>query len=490
MSATSTVKRSRRAAGAVADGPLYRRLAEELAGLVTSGALRPGDRLPGVRGLARQRRVSLATVLAAYRLLEDRGVIEVRPQSGHYVASRPLVPVPRPEPSRPPVAREDVNVAELIQDLLARVNDPGVVPFGVATSDPSVYPGRRLNTILARLARDPALLGIAYGPPRGQPELVHQIVRRAVAQGITIDPSEILVTNGATEGIQIALRTVCRPGDTILVESPTYYGILNLAQSLGLKVVELPTCTEEGLEPQHMEAVLRRLKARVLITMPTAHNPLGATMPEVERQRLVDVCVEHGVTIIEDQVYAELYYDTPRPRSLRAFADKKADIISIGSFSKTLAAGYRVGWIAAGRHSAMAGRTGFATSMQANALAQLAIAEYLAGHGAEHHLRGLRQRYRGQVADYSCSIAKHFPAGTKVTRPTGGHLLWVELPEQVDALQLARRALKMGIGIMPGHVFAPGERYQNCFRLNCGFALDDRLESKVADLGQLVGRAM
>jgi len=440
--------------------------------------------------LARQRRVSLATVLAAYRLLEDRGVIDVRPQSGHYVASRPLVAAPRPEPSRPPVAREEVNVAELVEDLLSRVNDPGVVPFGVASTDPAAYPGRRLNTILARLARDPALLGITYGPPRGQPELIHQIVRRAVAQGITLDPSEILVTNGATEGIQIALRTVTRPGDTILVESPTYYGILNLAEGLGLKVVELPTCTEEGLEPQHIEPVLRRLKARVLVTMPTAHNPLGSTMPEVERKKLVDVCSEYGVTIIEDGVYAELHYDTPRPRSLRAFADRRADIISIGSFSKTVAAGYRVGWLAAGKHIKAIGRSGFSNSMQANALAQLAIAEYLAGHGAEHHLRGLRQRYRSQVADFSCAIAKYFPPGTKLTRPTGGHLLWLQLPEGVDALQLARKALKVGIGLMPGRVFAPGERYVNCLRFNCGFPMTDRLESKVAELGQLVVRAM
>jgi DNA-binding transcriptional MocR family regulator len=490
MGATSTVRKSVPAPAAPAAGPLYRRLAEELSELVARGALRPGDRLPGVRGLARQRRLSLATVLAAYRLLEDRGVIEVRPQSGHYVASRPTSPVPLPEPSRPPVAREDVNVAELIQDLLARVNDPGVVPFGVATSDPSAYPGRRLNTILARLARDPAVLGVGYGPPRGQPELIHQIIRRGVAQGITLDPGEIQITNGATEGIQIALRTLCRPGDTILVESPTYYGILNLAQSLGLKVVELPTCTEEGLEPQHMEAVLKRLKARVLVTMPTVQNPLAATMPEVERKRLVEVCIEYGVTIVEDTAYAELHYESPRPRSLRAFGDRRADIITVGSFSKTLAAGYRVGWLAAGRHREMAGRTGFATSMQANALAQLAIAEYLAGHGAEHHLRGLRQRFRGQVADYSCSIAKYFPTGTKVTRPTGGHMLWVELPEEVDTLQLARKALKSGIGIMPGRVFAPGERYLNCFRLNCGFGLDDRLESKLAELGQMVARAM
>jgi len=481
MTATSTVEHH-------FAGPLYVRLAEELASQMATGALRPGDRLPGVRGLARQRRVSLATVLAAYRRLEDRNLIQVRPQSGHYVSHRPVLAVPRPEPSRPVASRETVDVAELVQDVLARVTDPSIAPFGVATADTAGFPGRRLNAILARLARDPAVLGIGYGPPRGQPELIHQIVRRAVGQGVTLDPGELLITNGATEALQIALRTVCRPGDTILVESPTYYGILNLAESLGLKVIELPTCTEEGLETKRMESVLRRLKARALITMPTAHNPLGATIPEVDRRRLVEVCVEYGVTIIEDGVYSELFYEDPRPRSLRAFGDRKADILSIGSFSKTLAAGYRVGWLAASRHVAEAGQMRFATSMQANALAQLAIAEYLAGHGAEHHLRGLRQRYRGQVADYSRAIASYFPEGTKVTRPTGGHLLWVELPESVDTLHLARRALKAGIGIMPGRVFAPGERYQNCFRLNCGYAMDDRLESKVAELGTLVAR--
>jgi DNA-binding transcriptional MocR family regulator len=494
--ATSTVKRGLPSAkGArsrrpnrhdAAPDPLYRQLADELTEMIATGALRPGDRLPGVRGLSLQRRVSLSTVLAAYRRLEDRGVVEVRPQSGHYVASRPLLSVPRPEPSRPPVVREEVNVAEMIQDILSLVNDPNVAPFGVATSDPTVYPGRRLNGILARIARESPTNGISYGPTRGHADLIHQIVRRAVAQGMRVDPGEVIVTNGATEAMWIALRAMTQPGDTVLVESPTYYGILNLAQSLGLKVVELPTCTEEGIEPQHMATVLRKLRAKVLITMPTTHNPLGIAMPEKERAHLMEVCAEHGVTVIEDGVYADLHYEAPRPRPLRAFAPKGTDVLSIGSFSKTLAAGYRVGWLLAGRHVDAALKLRFSTSMQTNGLAQLAIAEYLAGYGAEHHLRGLRQRFKGQVADYSCAIARHFPDGTKVTRPTGGHILWVELPEEVDSLVLAKRALKAGIGIMPGRVFAPGDRYLNHFRLNCGFALNDRLESKLAELGKMV----
>ena len=489
--ATSTVKRPPLKLvdprGAAPD-PLYRQLADELAGMVANGALRPGDRLPGVRGLARQRRVSLSTVLAAYRRLEDRGVIEVRPQSGHYVSRRPMLLAPLPEPSRPSLAREEVNVAGLVQSILTQVNDHNVVPFGVATADVTGFPGRRLNAILARIARESAANGIGYGPPRGQSELIHQVVRRALTHGATLDPREVIITNGATEAMWIALRTLTRPGDTILVESPTYYGVLNLAQALELKVVELPTCTEEGLETKRMEGALRRVKARALITMPTSHNPLGATIPEADRRRLVEVCTEFGVTIIEDGVYADLFYDDPRPRPLRAFGDRRADIVSIGSFSKTLAAGYRVGWLAAGRHVEAALHLRFATSMQTNGLAQLAIAEYLAGHGAEHHLRGLRQRYRNQVADYRGAVARHFPDGTKVTRPTGGHLLWVELPEKVDTLRLAQRALKAGIGIMPGRVFAPGERYANCFRLNCGYALDDRLESKLAELGKMAGQ--
>lgn len=472
-----------------APDPLYRQLADELAGQVANGALRPGDRLPGVRGLARQRRVSLSTVLAAYRRLEDRGVIEVRPQSGHYVAPRPMLVVPRPEPSRPSLTREDVNVAELVQGILTMVNEPGVVPFGVATSDVTAYPGRRLNAILARLARESASNGIGYGPIRGQPELIHQIVRRALGTGAILDPGEVIVTNGATEAMWIALRTLTRPGDTILVESPTYYGILNLAQALELRVVELPTCTAEGLETKRMEAALRRVRARVLVTMPTVHNPLGATIPEEDRRRLVDICTEYGVTIIEDGVYADLYYDDPKPRPLRAFGDRRADILSIGSFSKSLAAGYRVGWLNAGRHVTDALRLRFATSLQTNVLAQLAIAEYLAGHGAEHHLRGLRQRYQRQVADYANAVARHFPGGTKVTRPSGGHLLWLELPPTVDTIRLAPKALKSGIGIMPGRVFTAGDRYANFLRLNCGYALDDRLESKLAELGRLVAQA-
>ena len=241
---------------------LYQRLADELAALIERRALRPGDRLPSVRGYSRQKRVSLATVLRTYQVLEDRGYIEVRPQSGHYV--RGALPLP-PSPSlrRVAPARAEVKLADLIWELLSHVNDPGLAPFGVATAAPEHYPARRLGRLLARVARDADWTGVAYGHPAGHELLLHQLVRRGVAVGIALSPDELVVTNGCTEAIQLALRALTRPGDAVLVESPSYYGFLELAESLGLVVVEVETDPETGVGLDALEAAIRRTRPRV-----------------------------------------------------------------------------------------------------------------------------------------------------------------------------------------------------------------------------------
>ena len=479
---TSTVRapagRRRRARQA-----LYRGLADELSGLIGSGALRPGDRLPSVRELSRGRRVSIATVLAAYRLLEDRRLLEPRPQSGHYVAAVPAPLPPRPAIRIAPSRRSDVRLADLINEMQERVNDPTLAPFGVATADPALYPARRLNAILSRLARDPERLGIDYGPPAGHEALIHEVVRRAVRQGIPADPREVVVTNGCTEAVFLALRAVTKPGDTLLVESPTYSGFLAHAEALGLHVAEVTTCTEEGLEPDRLAAALRRTRPAALALTATCHNPLGVTIPESSRQAIVTLCAEAGVAIVEDAVYAELHFDRA-PRPLRAF-DAGGTVLHCASVSKTLAAGYRIGWVLAGARAPRVRALKAATSYQTNVLSQLAVAEFLGGRQMDLHLRRLRERLRCQVGDYGMAIGRHFPAEVRVSRPSGGHLLWVELAEGTNASDLCRRALEVGIGVMPGELFSPSGTYRHCLRLNAGFPLTAERERALARLGRL-----
>ena len=464
---------------------LYQRLADELVGLMEARVLRPGDRLPSVRGYSRQKRVSVATVLRTYQLLEDRGYLEVRPQSGHYVSASGGHLAPSPSVRRPSFAKEEVRVADLAWELLARVNDKGLAPFGLATAAPEHYPARRLSRILARVTREAGVAGVIYGSPVGHEALLHQVARRALGAGLTVQPDELLITNGCTEAIQLALRALMRAGEVLLVESPSYYGFLETAESLGLRVAEVPTDPETGVSLDHLDAAIRRTRPRAFLTNPTFHNPLGFLVPDDRKREQLALLARHGVAVVEDDLYGDLYFGDTRPAPLKAF-DQTGDVILCSSFSKTLAPGFRVGWVAAGRHIERIRKLKLASSIHTNTLAQLALAEYLSGGGAEHHLRRIRQAFRAQVADYSLAIARLFPEGTRVSRPQGGHLLWVELARGKDTMELSRRALARRVGIVPGRVFSAGDTYGHCFRLNCGFPLRGDNEGALETLAGLV----
>ena len=477
----STVRRGR---SVRRDRVLYQRLADELVGLIETRVLRPGDRLPSVRTYSRQKRVSLATVLRTYQLLEDRGYLDVRPQSGHYVSSAGGQLAPSPSVPRPSFAKEEVRVADLAWELLARVNDKGLAPFGLATAAPEHYPARRLSRILARVSRESGVASVIYGPPAGHEALLHQLARRSLAAGLTLRPEELLVTNGCTEAIQLALRALTRAGDVLLVESPSYYAFLETAESLALRVVEVPTDPETGVSLEHLEAAARRTRPRAFLTNPTFHNPLGFSVPDERKREQLALLARHGVAVVEDDLYGDLYFGDARPAPLKAF-DKTGDVILCSSFSKTIAPGFRVGWLAAGRHAERIRKLKLATSIHTNTLAQLTLAEYLSGGGAEHHLRRLRQAFRAQVADYSVAVARLFPEGTRVSRPQGGHLLWIELARGKDTMELSRRALARRVGIVPGRVFSTGDTYGHCFRLNCGFPLRGGREEALETLAAL-----
>ncbi len=479
--ASTVVRRGR---GRRRDRILYQHLADELVGLIDTRTLRAGDRLPSVRAYSRQKRVSLATVLRAYQLLEDRGYLEVRPQSGHYVSAAGGRLAPSPSVPRPSFAKEEVRVADLAWELLARVNDKGLAPFGIATAAPEHYPAGRLSRILARIAREAGAAGVAYGPPVGHEALLHQLGRRAVAAGLALGPDELLVTNGCSEAIQLALRALTRAGDVLLVESPSYYGFLETAESLGLRVAEVPTDPETGVSLEHLEAAIRRTRPRAFLTNPTFHNPLGFAVPDDRKREMVALLARHGVAVIEDDLCGDLHFDDVRPAPLKAF-DQTGDVVLCSSFSKTVAPGYRIGWLAGGRHAQRIRKLKLATSIHTNTLAQLTLAEYVSGGGAEHHLRRLRQAFRAQVADYSLAIARLFPEGTRVSRPRGGHLLWIELARGKDTMELSRRALARRIGIVPGRLFSAGDTYGHCFRLNCGFPLRGGREEALETLAGL-----
>jgi DNA-binding transcriptional MocR family regulator len=463
---------------------LYEDLAEDLSTLVHRGTLRPGDRLPSVRVLSQQRGVSVSTVLQAYVLLETRGVVETRPQSGHYVKPRRLALVREPRTARGATQATRVSVSELISRVYGAAREPDMVLLGAGYMSTALLPTERLNRRLATVARAAGGAGIAYDPPPGLPALRRQIARRAVACGVALGADEIVTTVGTMEALHLCLRAVASAGDTIIVESPAYYGALQLIESLGMRALEVPANAGTGVDLALLQDALQHHRVKACLFVTSFSNPLGSLMPDDAKRDLVRLLARHDVPLIEDDIYGDLHFDGARPRPARAF-DRQGLVMLCGSFSKTLAPGYRVGYVAPGRYRDKVERLKFAQSVATATLPQMAIADFLENGGYERHLRRLRRALQEQVGRVSDSVAEHFPAGTRISRPRGAFLLWVEMPPGKSALVLHDRALARGISIAPGPIFSAKQRFSSCLRLSCGWPWSPRIEGAIKTLGKL-----
>jgi len=466
-------------------GPrLYEQLAGFIAGLVTSGTLTSGARVPSLRQITRQRRVSLATALQAYRLLEDRGVIEARPQSGFYVVRNATLSRPMPELSKPPGKATTVSVSSLVLQLLEYAADPSLAPLGCAIPSSDLLAAGRLDRFLARAARVKGHDYNIYTGPKGDPHLRQEIARRALRWGQALSPEEIAITCGCTEALTLALNAVSRAGDTIGVESPTYFGLLHALEMLGLKAFELPTDARTGVDLAGLEKALDRRSIKACLFSSSFNNPLGATMPDAKKLAVLALLARHGVPLIEDDIYGDIYFGAERPRPFMAL-DRRGVTIYCSSFSKTIAPGYRIGWIATRRYMERLLAHKFAVTLCGPALLQAAFADFLSSGGYDNHLRRIRRTFADNIGRMSRTIDRAFPRGTRVSQPAGGFVLWVELPRPFVARTLLEEALKHGICFAPGEVFSASNRYTNCLRLSCGHRWDTQIEAAVVKLGAL-----
>ncbi|HZP94036.1 MAG TPA: PLP-dependent aminotransferase family protein [Burkholderiales bacterium] len=466
---------------------LYESVADSIFHMIAAGTLRPGERVPSVRRLSSQKRVSISTVLRAYEVLENRGLIEARPNAGYYVRHRAPA-ADEPSISRPPAAAHLVGVSALVQEILD-ARKPGVVSFGAACPSHELMPTQKLRRALASVARRKPLSLTHYGLPPGNEELRRQIARHALDFGCNLSAKDIIVTDGAMEALNLCLRAVARPGDTIALESPTYFGLLQILEMLGVKALEIPTHPRDGISLDALEFALERTKIAAVIVMANAQNPLGFTMPDENKKRLAAMLAKRGVPLIEDDVYGDIYYGEERPFPVKSF-DRGGNVMLCSSFTKTVAPGFRLGWVAPGKWHAQVQMGKFINSVGSPEALQLTLAEFLASGGYDRQLRSLRRAFREQVARVSAAVSEHFPAGTRITRPAGGFILWVELPAGCDSIELFHQAMKHNISLGPGVLFSATGRYRNCIRMGCGELWSSRTEQAIAKLGELAGRQL
>lgn len=463
----------------------YQGLIGEVRRPIDSGALQPGDALPSVRAMKQRAGVSAGTVLRAYRALEAQGVIESRPRSGFYVASSRALEAPVYRDQSLSTAR-DVDAASLIRTVLSSTADQATVQFGSAAPAAELLPLAKLQRLSNRTVRHASRTAHLVTEPQGHKRLRQGIAQHMTSAGCAVNPDDIVVTNGCTEALMLALRAVTRPGDTVAIESPVYYGIPLILESLSLKVLELPTSPETGVDLQAVEEIARKGSAHAFVISANHHNPLGFVMPDGAKQALVDLLSASNVPLIEDDIYGDLTHgQSARPRPLKAF-DTAGTVLYCSSFSKTLSPAYRVGWIVSSRYFETILKLKMASSLANNGPAQLTVGEFLTTGQFFTHLRLLQHRAGVAVQRTLNAIDRDWPAEIRVNRPRGGILLWVELPERIDAQELHRRALALGISIAPGALFSDRSRFGHHFRLNCAQSWNDATHGAIRGLGQLL----
>ncbi|MET0808924.1 MAG: PLP-dependent aminotransferase family protein, partial [Pseudoxanthomonas sp.] len=432
----------------------YESLAEDIARSIHDGLLKPGQRLPSVRQAAATRQVSPSTVFQAYYLLEARGLVQSRPRSGYYVATHASPLPPEPETaSHPDGESRDVDVSELVFEVLQSAMAHDVVPLGSAFPSPLLFPLDRIGRAVASAALHLDPWSTVDDLTPGNVALRRQIALRYQIAGMDVGIDEIVITNGALEALNLCLAAVTGPGDAVLVESPCFYATLQALERNGLRAIEVQTHPRDGIDLDALETAISRHAPRACWLMPTFHNPLGCSMPEERKRALVVLLARHGIPLIEDDVYAELHYASQRALPAKAF-DREGRVMHCSSFSKSLAPGYRIGWVAAGREARKVARLKLTTTLNSNVPTQIGLAHYLERGGFDRHLRRLRATLATQQQQYVAAIGEAFAPGTRVTRPAGGYFLWIELDRGVDAVQLQHAASRLGISIAPGPMFS------------------------------------
>ncbi|MUM76406.1 aminotransferase class I/II-fold pyridoxal phosphate-dependent enzyme [Pseudodesulfovibrio sp. F-1] len=463
----------------------YQAVERHIMTMVGSGALGLGDRLPSLRTLSANLGVSISTANQAYVELERKGVIESRPRSGFFVR-RPAVRLPLAE--RTESGHHDgprpVTRSGLIQTVLEAVGRSDTVPLGVIAPGPELLPRKELSRITAAVVRDDPVRAMGYAPIPGDPELVRQIAFRSMEHGMNTAPDEPVVTAGCMEALYLALRSVCRAGDAVLIQSPTYYCFLQLLETLGLRAVEIPSHPEGGVRPEELDRALRTFAIAACVLAPNFNNPDASLTPDAARREIVSMLARRDIPLVEDDVSTDLHFAQARPGTYKQY-DRAGLVLLCSSFSKTLSPGYRVGWMLPGRFRRKVLEIKATTNVSTSTPAQMAIAEYLRQGRMERHLKRLRSALERQMDTMQLHLGRHFPPGTRVSHPSGGAVLWVQLPGGVDSVELFFRARARSIGIAPGAIFSTGDAFAGYIRLSCGAPWTDALHDGIRTLGQM-----
>lgn len=470
---------------------LYMKVADGLEKMISEDVLKIGDKLPSVRVLSDEYGISMGTAFQAYYHLEGKGLIESRPKSGYYVRFNQRRFRDLPGLVQPAVLSHEVSVKEMIASIYGdiAVNSDKVINFALAVPDVALLPAAKLNKSVTHALRHHKDHCISYEHTQGNAELRKQIAKLAFNWGGKVQPGEVVVTSGCLEAMTLCLRAVTQPGDTVAVESPNYFGVFQAIESMGLKVVEISSSLTTGLDLDCLQQAIKKFTIKACVVIPNFNNPLGGCMPDEQKEKLVSIISKHNIPLIEDDIYGELYFGKKRPRTCKYY-DTKGLVMYCSSLSKSLAPGYRIGWVIPGKYIDQVKQIKRISNISSPTLTQAAVAHYLQNGRYEYHLKTMRRALYTQCLRYQQAIIDYFPEDTKVSRPAGGFVLWVQLNNKVNTFKLRIEAMKQHISVVPGKIFSGSGNYNNCIRISFGKPWDDNADYGLQMLGRIIKKML
>lgn len=466
----------------------YQHLANLLAERIEQGLYRHGEKLPSVRSLSQEHGVSISTVQQAYQVLESLQLITPQPRSGYFIAPQKAQP-PVPPMSRPVQRPVEITQWEQVLNMLEGHHDASVIPLSSGIPDVSQPSLKPLWRELSRVAQHNLSAILGYDELAGSLALRQQIARLMLDGGSVVNADDLVITSGSQSGMSLALLSVCQTGDIVAVESPAYYGTMQLLRGLGIKVIEIPTDPDTGISIEALELALEQWPIKGVILVPNCNNPLGFIMPDARKRAVLALAQRHDIVIFEDDVYGELATEYPRPRTIHSW-DIDGRVILCSSFTKSVAPGLRVGWVAPGRYHDKLLHMKYAVIGTNVPATQLAAATFVREGHYHRHVRRMRQIYQRNREIFTCWAREYFPCGICVTRPKGGFMLWVELPEQVDMVCVAKQLCRLKIQVAPGSLFSASGKYRNCVRINCALPPNEKHRDAMQKLGEALKIAM
>ena len=464
---------------------IYQKIEIAIEEQITNGVLKFGDKLPSIRILTKEYGVSVSTVLQAYYALESKSLIEAKPRSGYYVIFSNKNILQNPEKTQPSETPSLENKADVIIDLFYNIHDKEFVNFSLGAPSKELLPVAKLSKAMHETIGKLKAGGTYYDNIQGSKNLRRQIAQRTLLWGGNLQENDIIITSGCTHALSLSLMAVTKPEDTIVMESPVFFGILQLANALGLKVIELPTDSVSGMDLQALKRVLKKQKIAAIVLISNFNNPLGSVIPDANKKEIVQIIQDYQIPLLEDDICGEMYYGENRPSTCRSFDDSGL-VMWVGSFSKTLAGGYRVGWVAPGKFLKEVLRLKLSLSSSSPTIPQETIANFLIKGRYDYHLRKLRNTLHGNSIKYINTIGTYFPEDTRVSKPQGGFLLWVELNPKINTNLLFEKAKNKGIVFSPGTIFTIQDQYKNCLRLSYALLWNIEIENGLKRLGGLV----